>query len=156
MSDAVDRIRRSARLASDADIATFEAAIDDLPADLDPGLLRELLLSFDDEADVPEVMYDLVHRLEATPLGDEEAAFATVLPEMQARSPWWAQTVLMRLLNDPGSRAVLVKAMQHASSDSQGAFLSLLDDVAAGADAVAETARNVRPEFGPERERLDR
>ena len=147
MTDAIDRIRRSARLESDADVAMFEAAIDDLPADLEPSVLGELLLSFNDEADVPEVVYDLIHRLEATPLGDEEDAFATVLPEMKARSPWWAQTVLMRLLNDPGSRAVLVKAMQHASPDSQGAFLSLLDEVAQGEDAVAETARTVRRDF---------
>ncbi len=136
MSDAIERIRRSARLESDADIATFEAAIDDLPADLEPSVLGELLLSFDERPTYPRCVYDLIHRLEATPLGDEEAAFATVLPEMKARSPWWAQTVLMRLLNDPGSRAVLVKAMQHASSDSQGAFLSLLDDLARGDDAV--------------------
>ena len=147
MSDVVGRIRQAAPLQTDEDVEAFGAALDDLPDVLSLGLLRDLHLSFDDDAAEPGVMYDLLHRIEDAPAGIQEAAFVAVAAEMAARSPWWAETVLIRMLNNPTSRTEVVSRTREADSANKLAIRHLLAQIGEGSDSVASIARAVSAEL---------
>ena len=147
MSDVLERIRNAAQLQTDEDVEAFGAALDDLPDELSLTLLRELHLSFDDETAEPEVMYDLLHRIEDAPAGAQETAFVAIAADMAARSPWWAETVLIRMLNNPASRTELVSRTREADAPNELAIGRLLGQIGEGSDSVASIAKAVSAEL---------
>lgn len=143
MIDPIEELTRRNSLSSPDDVSAFEAAIDALPAELSLPDLRRMLLILNDGADDYTVMYDLLHRIEDTPMGDEERAFVDVLPTMLGTSPWWTETVVMRLLNNEVSKARLLAALHDGEPTSRVAALDLLARVSASEEPVARKAEEL-------------
>lgn len=142
MTDSLARLRAWRRLDTDVAVRDFERALADLPETLDSETLDELHLLLYDDTVVPEVMYGLVHRLERTPVGDQEASVLRVLPRMAATAPWWIETVVMRLINNDESRAALLESAEHAPEDHRAALRSVLERISEEPDAVGRVARS--------------
>jgi hypothetical protein len=147
VTDIVDRLRRSRQLDNEEAVEEFERALTELPDSLDPQTLDDLHLVLYDDAVVPEVMYDLVHRLERTPMDDLEASLLRVLPRLSETAPWWAKTLVMRVLNNEEARGALLRLVQAAPDDQGVALRAVLRQISEEPYPVARTAGSMIDEL---------
>jgi hypothetical protein len=142
VDEVVARLLASREFGSREKAAEWLAALDELPTVLTQSQVESLLPVFDDETSYPDEMFDLIHRIEKSDLGVEEEAILRQLPGFAARSPWWCETLLIRLLNHAPSRDHLISAAPRFP-DSRQAFEALLARIADGGDVVGQIARDV-------------
>lgn len=144
MNDPVTDLIDARSLNSEQEISRFIAALQRLPSEPSAELVDQLLRVFDDETQLPDVMFDVVHLIERARPGVEEDALLHSLVEMVSRAPWWTETLLMRLLNNVPSRAALIVATARAP-EASAALLALLGNIAQGSDDVARRAAETIP-----------
>ena len=143
MTDPIERLRQARRLDSPEAVEAFEQALNDLPDDLDPRTLDALHLVLLDDTDDPGVMFDLIHRVERTRTGEQEASLLRVVSRLDDSAPEWAETVTMRLLNNTQARSTLARLAKEAPGDQRSALRVVLERIAMESDAVGLAARSV-------------
>jgi hypothetical protein len=141
MTDGVERLRRARRLDTEDAIREFEEALAALPDTLDAQTLDDLHMVFDDDTMDPGVMFDLVHRLERTPTGAQEASLLRVLPRLMETAPEWAETLVMRILNNEAARMTLIGQADEAPQAQRAALRIVLEGIGGEDDAVGQRAR---------------
>ena len=139
MDDAIDALVRSRRLATDADVEQFDRALDALPAELSGPVVIRLLDGFDDDSAVPEVTFNLIHRIEKTASPRYEQALVAGLPHLHETAPWWAEVLVIRIVNSDSSRAAVISAAGEATPEERATLRSVLDGIA-DRDAVGVRA----------------
>lgn len=106
-----------------------------LPYPMTEEQLPDLLRSLVDDDEFTEVIFGVVHAAESAETAAYARSLIRALPNLVASSPWWAETLLMRVMNSPVTFAVLLDAAGDATYDQHQALLS-----------AAESARQSRPE----------
>jgi hypothetical protein len=117
--------------------------LNDLPDNLDPATLDALHLVLYDETDDPGAMFDLIHRVERTRTGEQEASLLRVVSRLDDSAPEWAETVTMRLLNNTQAGSTLARLGKEAPGDQRSALRVVLERIAMESDAVGLAARSV-------------
>jgi hypothetical protein len=140
MIDLLAVLAASARLKTEDDVIAFEQALADLPDILGYDDVRRLLEVFRDDTEHPEVMFALVHRVEATDRGVEERAVVSQLAALAAGAPGWAEVIVMRLLNDETARVNLISLARHADAVNKASLTRMLQSLSSGSDQVARYA----------------
>lgn len=116
LADALAELRLAAKLTVEGSVQAIDAALVQVTQFGSPESIGPLLLMLDDGATYDEGMFSLIHAAEAF----EDAVYVhellAVLPELRAASPRWASIVLMRALNNDGTRGELVRALRNADA----------------------------------------
>lgn len=116
--------------------AEFENILGKIGAVNDPACIRPLVLLFEDDASLDELMFSIVHTIEMFDDRVYVEAIFNSLPELARRSPRWAKILHMRILNSDPARLAYRNRFLHATLDERAAARTVLDGV-----------RKWRPEF---------
>ncbi len=142
---AVEAMRSSSGLGDERAVETFLAGLRVVEAHPDPAQLPSLHLILDDATANTEVMFSLVHLLETYTPDAQIAAMLSVLPELQERAGWWTKALHYRILNSDEARAVYMRLLSDAQSETRGIACSILGKIEAeGRPGVSDRARLVR------------
>ncbi|MEX2548469.1 MAG: Imm30 family immunity protein [Chloroflexota bacterium] len=147
MNDVLDDLVRTRHLQSTADVERFTEALERLPQVLDEQTALALYDVFDDDVEIPEVMFGLIHRLEKFDPASCERVLLSALPGLLARAPWWTETIVVRFINNPVSRRQLVEASKVATPEQVSALRATLSAIAAVHDRAGDLAREIMREL---------
>ena len=117
-------VRRDASLARD-----FEAVLASVVAFNDPACIGALLELFEDEAPSDDLLFSVVHAMEAFP---DQVYLLGLLGKTVAllgRTPRWARILYTRVLNAPTARAELASALCREPEATRAAVHRILDDI---------------------------
>ena len=116
LADALTELRLAAKLTGEGSVQAIDAALVEVTKFSSAESIGPLLLMLDDGATYDEGMFSLIHAAEAF----EDAVYVrellAALPELRAAAPRWASIVLMRALNNDGTRGELVRALRGADA----------------------------------------
>ncbi len=140
IDSALARLQAARQLDSPELVSEFVSALDQLPMPLTSEMAEALLSIFDDSTSSHDVMFDLIHQIEKSGFGVEESAVASGIAGLLQRSPWWAEVIVMRLLNYAPSRELLSESAK-AKPESRDALARLLAQIGQGNEDVARFAR---------------
>jgi hypothetical protein len=147
--DPLLRLRESRLMRTDAEVAQFIAALDELADRRRQTDLPGLHQAFDDQTKHGEVMWSLVHLIEDFDCQAAAIALVAALPEMTPTARDWMKLLVIRTLNSDEARPLLMDAYRTSSRSEQDALRGL---VAAIADfdneAPAPVASRARAFFG--------
>ena len=112
---------------SQAEFVAFEQALQEIAAAPLPEYLPSLYLALDDDCDQHEVMFGLVHFLEAFIAQEQLEAFVQILPQLVTQAPDWSRIYITRILNNDTTRilfkSILASASQQAWNDAKKIFM---------------------------------
>lgn len=110
-------------------VADFEATLSSVAAFNDPSCIGPLLELFEEEPPSDDLLFSVVHAIEAYP---DHAYVAGVLGATEAllrRTPRWARILYMRILNAPTARAELASAIRGEPESTRLSVSQILDDI---------------------------
>ncbi|MGY3189425.1 Imm30 family immunity protein [Lysinibacillus sp. TE18511] len=122
---------------------TFEATLAQVDLS-NPVLVYDLCLVFDDETESPEVMYGLIHCIEAFEWKDALKQVMLATPRMMEKAAEWADTMHRRILNhdqsriwykeylhtfEPDQRQPLIQLLQSIKLDTPDRFKDKIDEI---------------------------
>lgn len=113
----------------------LDELVTQLPRPMTEEQLPALLRSLPDNDEFTEVIFGVVHAAESAETTAYARSLVQALPDLVASSPWWAETLLKRVMNSPATFAALLDAAGIATHDERRALLS-----------AADSARQSRPE----------
>ena len=116
--------RRDASLAED-----FEVALASVAAFNDPACIGSLLDLFEDEPPSDELLFSVVHAIEAYPDSVYTPHLLAATEGLLRRAPRWAGVLYMRVLNAPATRAELVSAIRLQGEPTKACLGRILDDI---------------------------
>lgn len=116
---------------SQEDVRRFDEAVQQVTAqDLAKADAREFLRAFDDRTRHPEVMWGLVHLVEAIPGERLVEALFQEAGTMGATAGEWLQTLLLRHLNHPDASQWIVRRWLQASVETRAAMIDAMSSIA--------------------------
>lgn len=92
-------------------------------------LVYDLCLVFDDETESPEVMYGLIHCIEAFEWKEALKQVMQATPRMLERAADWADTMHRRILNHDQSRIWYKEHLQTLEADHRQILIQLLQSI---------------------------
>ncbi|MCP1107743.1 Imm30 family immunity protein [Serratia nevei] len=105
----LEDLLRVRRLESPDEIDVFDGVLEILGSEvLSKGDLEDLLSVFIDQTGHEEVMYGLLHLIEASDVDSVAAALIQAAPVMKVNASDWLDTFICRLINGEHSRNVLI------------------------------------------------
>lgn len=96
--------------------AVIDSAVNELLADADEHLTRDLLSLLSDKAGHDEGMFSLIHAAESSDDSAYVRALLSVFPHLVSSAPRWASIVLMRVLNSASAQSEMVRQLRDASA----------------------------------------
>lgn len=113
---ALDALLRHRMLESPEDVRAFDAALIVASERVDATVVLGLLRVLHDGTRQPEVMFGVVHAIEAATPKDEAKVLMASLPAIIGEAREWAETLFIRLLNDGngGGRKALMGELKKA------------------------------------------
>jgi hypothetical protein len=115
LADALDELRLAAQMTGEGSVQAIDAALAQVTKYGCPQSIGPLLLMLNDRAAHDEGMFSLIHAAEAFEDSVYVREFLGALPELRMAAPRWASIVLIRVLNNDGTRADLVRALRDAA-----------------------------------------
>jgi hypothetical protein len=111
--------------------------------------VRPVLMLVDERCPLSGAMQRMLDLLESVPVADYVAELLETLPEFNAKSPFYAESELKKLLWSAQDRLVLKNAAKRVSREQSVALRAVLDRIDAPAliDAVAEVKKAVPDEL---------
>ena len=118
-------------------ISALEALLVDNPTDLvlrgdkllesllalkESVIVRQLLGLFDDEPSHQDLMWSMLHGIESLPGQSYATELLVGMPQLWRSSQEWSETILLRALRDPETRAALRRQIGSASPPARGAL----------------------------------
>ena len=128
--DPLLRLGEARLMRTDAEVAQFIAALDELAGRRQQADLPGLHQAFDDQTKHPEVMWSLVHLIEEF---DDQAgvnALMAALPKMIPTARDWMKLLVIRTLNSDAGRPLLVDSFRASSRAEQEALRALVAAIA--------------------------
>ena len=125
-------------------VADFEAALVSVAAFNDPSCIGSLLELFEDEPPSDELLFSVVHAIEAYPDHVYVAGLLGATEALLLRTPRWARILYMRILNAPTARTELASAVIHEPESIRVSVGQILDDIERRRPEFAEKAAEVR------------
>ena len=105
----------------------FQTALDRVMALDDPASVEGRLSLLDDEYELQDVLWALVHAAERFPAAPYVAGFAATLPRLAATASRWARRLTARLLNSAEYRARLAEALAASSPETRAALRPIFE-----------------------------
>jgi hypothetical protein len=134
MATATELIREleaNRTLGTEGQVRAFDQALEELAnARLGQSEVDALFLVLDDATENEEVMFGLLHFLEAV-VKPYETALIRVAPRLRVRASNWADVLHTRVLNEPASATQYVAGLKWASGQSRSAAATILKAIAA-------------------------
>src|ERR1017187_9960462 len=107
----------------------FESILVEIIAIRSPDVILPLLAFFDDRAPYDEVMFSIIHGIEAF----EDKAYVQQMllgaNNFCAMSPRWASIVFMRMLNSEPTRRELIRQVRDVDPGTKAAIKKLMDKI---------------------------
>lgn len=129
LADALDKLRLAVQMPGEGSAQAIDTALAQVTQHNSPQSISPLLLMLNDRATYDEGMFSLIHAAEAFEDRVYVHEFLGALPEMRVAAPRWASIVLIRALNNDGTRADLVRALRDAKPAVKQAVKWLCDKV---------------------------
>jgi hypothetical protein len=148
MNPRIERLRAIHRLETGAQMDEYDQLITELANDepLDPALLPDLFLSFFDDTEGEEIMWNLLHLVEDFPGQAYALALIATLPSMVTQAREWALLLLQRVLNSAKDRPLLRDAYRAGSAEQQQLLRDLLQQIASTNGAFTDRVAQVTGE----------
>ncbi|MCC4104745.1 Imm30 family immunity protein [Serratia ureilytica] len=113
------------QLDSPDEVGVFDKALEGLSSEvLSKDDLVDLLSVFIDRTRNEEVMYGLLHLIEASDVNSVVVALMQAAPTMKAVSSDWLDTFIYRLLNGDYSRSALIEHLKQTGGTPGGAEIT--------------------------------
>ena len=134
-SDPIALLRRSRKLSTDADLADFASALEQLALRMDPADVPDLYRSFDDATEDYNLFWAVLHLIERYDSDAKDSlagarTFLEILPEMLPTAQRWMTILAIRQLNHEDARPLLIQAGRSAPSASRTALEGVLIEIA--------------------------
>jgi hypothetical protein len=129
LSKAIDELQAHARLETASDIEAFERAMvacAEFAPEMSGQDVEGVLRAFRDDTTHKDVMWGLVHLVEATPIEAFVAAFLKVLPELEHAAGDWMLRLLIATTNHETASLELVHQARVVPDAFKGPLLRLL------------------------------
>lgn len=110
-------------------VRNIDAILEDIAQENDPASVTVLLLSLDDNFDFDEGMFSIIHTAEAFADQIYIPGFLAAIPHLFRSSPRWASIVLMRILNNTGSKDALIKSLMQSPEPTKKAVEQLCNQI---------------------------
>ena len=121
-------------LSSDEEVLLFEEALQFFVEEENPEHISLLCQAFDDDTEDYEVMFGLVHIIEAydkkTSVETATTEFVKAIPSLLKRGEEWLEVLLIRILNDDTSRIVFAQVIGDADKTTRSTTLNKLKKIA--------------------------
>ena len=111
-------------------VREFEELLARIAALQDPKSIPALLAFFEDDAEYDELMFSIVHTIEAFDDSTYVDQVIANLPGLNRSAPRWAAILHKRVLNSPETLAAYTRRAEKASPVERGAIREVLTDVA--------------------------
>jgi hypothetical protein len=95
----------------------------------DPSCIGPLLELFEDEPPSDDLLFSVVHAIEAYPDHVYVAGLLGATEALLARTPRWARILYMRVLNAPTARTELASAIRHEPEPTRVTMSLILEDI---------------------------
>jgi hypothetical protein len=145
-SQYVEELIKYRLLVNRVEVQAFDQALDSF-APFVPSLsvedLRLLLRTFTDQTQHNEVMWGLVHLVEAAPTSAYIYALLAELPVLKIEAQEWAELLLGRLANGKHTHELLIGAMREVSDESKRIAIDMLGEVEKRGGRMGTSAANV-------------
>jgi hypothetical protein len=140
--DPLVALRRSRLMRSQGEVEQFEQSLVALAERRDPADLPALHRAFDDSTEHIEVMWGLVHLVEAFDFVSGARAFVETVAEMSTSAPQWMTILAIRQLNHETAADLMIKSGQVAAPRARASLVCVLEAIASGrAEPVARKAQ---------------
>lgn len=106
----------------------FENALAEIADNPDEQNLSAYHLLLDDKCQQPEVMFSLIHWLEAFDIEKQIAAFIEVVPQLMINAPEWTRVIHNRILNDESACKVYERLLNLANLNTPHFLYHLLQE----------------------------
>ncbi len=142
----IEQLIKARKISTDEEFHTFENTLAELDGNINENDISELCKAFDDDTSDDEVMFLLVHLIEAVEGDGYLKTIAHCSPDMKARE--WAKTLNRRILNSDGDFNVYAEIICGMNGSEREKILRLLSEIkqdnekrfGAKVDKIAEKA----------------
>ncbi len=110
-------------------VQRFEDYLGQVAALNDPACIAQLLPFFDDDAEYDEMMFSIIHTVEHFGCPTYVKAIVDHLSSFFEKSPDWAITMHMRILNSPVTLAAYADCIKTLPNDKRGVVRKVLEAV---------------------------
>ena len=132
---AIDRVRGPRY------VLDFEDVLAEMIALKDDGMIVPLMEFFDDEPPYLELMFSIIHTIESFDRETYIAQTLTGMPSLRERSPEWAETLIIRMLNSEQDRGALIRRLDTSDSQTKHSIRTILERInARGVDSLEKSA----------------
>jgi hypothetical protein len=129
LDELVGELRSVSERQGEAYVREFEAALAAVARLNDPASIRALVPFLEDGARFDEVMFSIIHTMEAFPDEVYTSEIVAVFRDLARRAPRWAEVVLIRMLNAEPTRAHLIRQVKGADAGTKQALREVLGDI---------------------------
>ena len=133
----IEHLRKYARLKDSIEVERFEATLNQIAELKDARYIGPLLEFLDDKCRFPEVMFSIVHTVEAFEHEAYVAGILASLPRLWQSSPYWATVIHVAILNTQSVLEIYRSQLALAPGPVKQAARELLTRI-----------RNTKPKFG--------
>lgn len=125
-----ERLKKSSRLKSDADIQSYAEASAALKNGTDPEILAEMLDALND-IDAGEIQYELIEACESFPDKVYVTVFLDKIEVLTKKAPFWSELMLTSLLNAKKTRTLVIGYYREQSTSRVAYLRQRLKDLKA-------------------------
>lgn len=129
LSELVGQLENVLQDRSPGYVERFEAVLAEIAKRKDPACIGMLLPFFNDGEQHYEMMYSIVHTIEMFDDDTYVREIANHLPSFWIKSPEWAITLHMRILNSPSTLAAYRAVLKKLSGEQREAAREVLNAV---------------------------
>lgn len=111
------------------EIKKFEMILNEIANLRSPQAVIPLMRLFRDDAQYDELMFSIIHCIEA--LDDKNYVNQVLLgvPEILRKSPRWASIIFMRIINSEPTRLELIRQVRDCNSDIKNSVRILMEKI---------------------------
>lgn len=125
-------------------VREFEEVLADVAGRSDPRFIVPLMKYFEDRPPYEELMFSIIHTIEAFDDGAYVRELLQGLPTLRQRSPRWSAILLVRTLNSDSARLALGSQLRSTRPEVQSAVVSMLEEISSRSPKFASKAEEVR------------
>jgi hypothetical protein len=142
----IRKLYESRIMRTTAEVKSFEEAQRALHAMGDPAVLSDLFNGFDDSTEHLEVMWGLVHTVEAFDLETYIRELAMATPKMFPQAKDWALLLHQRLLKTEADLAIYRKILPAVPAKPRKAIKAILEEIKSTSPELSKAAQELLKE----------
>jgi hypothetical protein len=129
----ISKLIKNRLMLNNEQIGLFEEAMESIFDLHDINRIHQLCLGFDDKTEQQDVMFGLIHGIEAYDgeygMAATTQTFISAAPKLIPHAVNWLEIILMRYLNNDAARNVLKEELKKAGDESQEVISKALKQI---------------------------